>query len=229
MVRTCWPRHRLPDLHGTAVTWITATGPRSGRAQVWADGAKKALLHNYRRTGRWPAASRAVRRCAHRQDRGPRAQGCQGCNGHSGRRRRLAGTTTTASPSLRLTWPRGTSAKASGGAFVRDDLAGASTTFRFRGTGVTWVSATGPRSGPRSSSTASGCGGWTPGRPQAKFKVARSFTGLRHRAHDPVKVLGRHRRLVRKPGCGRRVAGRVAGSTGGGRSGARRRTCSPAC
>jgi hypothetical protein len=105
------------------------------------------------------------------------------------------GTTTTASPSLRLTWPRATSRKASGGAFVLADLAGASTTFRFRGTGVTWISASGPASGKAAvfidGKRVRVVDSWSA---TAKFKVGRSFTGLSDTVHTiRVKVLGRHR------------------------------------
>jgi hypothetical protein len=184
---------------GTAVTWITATGPRSGRAQVWVDGVKKRAVNNYAAGAHWKVARSISGLSANAHTVKIVVLGRKGAKGATDTQVVVdgfkVGTTTTASPSLRLTWPRGTSTKASGGAFVRDDLAGASATFRFRGTGVTWVSATGPTFGKAAvfidGKRVRRVDSWSA---TAKFKVARSFTGLTDTVHTiRVKVLGTHR------------------------------------
>jgi hypothetical protein len=184
---------------GTGVTWVTATGPRSGRAQVWVDGVKKRAVNNYAAGAHWKVARRISGLSAGTHTVKIVVLGRNGAKGAKDTQVVVdgfkVGTTTTASPSLRLTWPRGTNAKASGGAFVRDDLAGASTTFRFRGTGITWVSATGPAFGKAAvfidGKRVRRVDSWSA---TAKFKVARSFTGLTDAAHTiRVRVLGRHR------------------------------------
>jgi hypothetical protein len=184
---------------GTAVTWVTATGPRSGRAQVWVDGVKKRAVNNYASGAHWKVARTISGLAAGTHTVKIVVLGRKGAKGATDTQVVIdgfkVGTTTTASPSLRLTWPRSTSAKASGGAFARDDLAGASTTFRFRGTGVTWVSATGPAFGKAAvfidGKRVRRVDSWSA---TAKFKVGRSFTGLSDSVHTiRVKVLGRHR------------------------------------
>jgi hypothetical protein len=184
---------------GPAVTWSTATGPRSGRAQIWVDGVKKRAVNNYAAGAHWKVARSVSGLSATAHTIKIVVLGRKGAKGATDTQVVVdgfkVGTTTTASPSLRLTWPRGTSTKASGGAFVRDDLAGASTTFRFRGTGVTWVSATGPAFGKAAvfidGKRVRRVDSWSA---TAKFKVARSFTGLTDTVHTiRVKVLGKHR------------------------------------
>jgi bacillopeptidase F len=184
---------------GTAVTWVTATGPSSGRAQVWVDGVKQRAVNNYAAGAHWKVARTITGLSAGTHTVKIVVLGRKGATGAKDTQVVVdgfkVGTTTTASPSLRLTWPRGTSAKASGGAFARDDLAGASTTFRFRGTGVTWISATGPAFGKAAvfidGKRVRRVDSWSA---TAKFKVGRSFTGLSDTVHTiRVKVLGRHR------------------------------------
>jgi hypothetical protein len=184
---------------GTAVTWITATGPRSGRAQVWVDGVKKRAVNNYAAGAHWKVARAISGLSAGTHTVKIVVLGRKGAKGAMDTQVVVdgfkVGTTMTASPSLRLAWPRGTNAKASGGAFARDDLAGASATFRFRGTGVTWISATGPAFGKAAvfvdGKRVRRVDSWSA---TAKFKVARSFTGLTDTVHTiRVKVLGRHR------------------------------------
>jgi hypothetical protein len=184
---------------GTAVTWITAIGPRSGRAQVWVDGVKKRAVNNYAAGAHWKVARAISGLSAGTHTVKIVVLGRKGAKGATDTQIVVdgfkVGTTLTASPSLRLTWPRGTSAKASGGVFARDDLAGASTTFRFRGTGVTWISATGPAFGKAvvfiDGKRVRRVDSWSA---TARFKVGRSFTGLSDAVHTiRVKVLGRHR------------------------------------
>ena len=184
---------------GTAVTWVTATGPRSGRAQVWVDGVKKRSVNNYAAGAHWKVARTVSGLAAGTHTVKIVVLGRKGATSATDTQVVVdgfkVGTTTAASPSLRLTWPRVTSTKASGGAFVRDDLAGASTTFRFRGTGVTWISATGPAFGKAAvfidGKRVRRVDSWSA---TAKFKVGRSFTGLTDSVHTiRVKVLGTHR------------------------------------
>jgi hypothetical protein len=184
---------------GTAITWITATGPRSGRAQVWVDGVKKRDVNNYAAGAHWKVARSVSGLSAGTHTVKIVVLGRKGAKGARDTQVVVdgfkVGTTTTASPSLRLTWPRATSRKASGGAFVLADLAGASTTFRFRGTGVTWISASGPAFGKAAvfidGKRVRLVDSWSA---TAKFKVGRSFTGLSDTVHTiRVKVLGRHR------------------------------------
>jgi hypothetical protein len=184
---------------GTAVTWVTATGPRSGRAQVWVDGVKKRSVNNYAAGAHWKVARTVSGLTAGAHTVRIVVLGRKGATSATDTQVVVdgfkVGTTTVASPSLRLTWPRVTTAKASGGAFVRDDLAGASTTFRFRGTGVTWISATGPAFGKAAvfidGKRVRRVDSWSA---TAKFKVGRSFTGLADTVHTVrVKVLGTHR------------------------------------
>jgi hypothetical protein len=184
---------------GTAVTWITATGPRSGRAQVWVDGVMKRAVNNYAAGAHWKVARSVSGLSAATHTVKIVVLGRKGAKGAGDTQVVVdgfkVGTTTAASPSLRLTWPRATSRKASGGAFVLADLAGASTTFRFRGTGVTWISASGPAFGKAAvfidGKRVRVVDSWSA---TAKFKVGRSFTGLSDTVHTiRVKVLGRHR------------------------------------
>lgn len=136
---------------GSSLTWLTRKGPKQGTADVSIDGESVGRVNLYAPDGRPFAqtytglsdSSHSIRIVV------------AGRRGESEDRRvmvdLLRGSTSLArdsSPDITYSgWEGRTSAKASDGAYRVSSTAGATSTLRFTGSAVDWVTATGPASG----------------------------------------------------------------------------------
>jgi hypothetical protein len=189
---------------GTSLTWFTMTGRSFGRAAVYVDGVRKASVSNYA-TSTHAKVARTVsglRAGAHTVV--IRVAGVKGST--KGTDTLVAvdgfrvGATTWATPSVTATWQSVAASRASGGHYVRDNLAGASVSFTFRGTGVSWLSATGPAMGKAAvyldGTRVRTVDGYSS---TARYRVARTLTGLADKRHV-VKVVALGTRSTRSKG-----------------------------
>jgi hypothetical protein len=181
---------------GTALTWFTLTGPSYGRAAVYVDGTRKASVNNYAASAHAKVARTVtgLRAGAHKVV--IRVAGVKGST--KGKDTLVAvdgfrvGATTWATPSVTASWQSVAASSASGGHYVRDNLAGASVSFTFRGTGVTWLTATGPTMGKAAVYLDGALVRTVDGYAAAThYRVGRSLTGLADKRHVvKVVVLG---------------------------------------
>ena len=183
---------------GTAVTWVTATGPAGGRAKVYVDGVRKLTVDTYASSAHWrvgrtvsglAAGSHTLKVVVLGTKRAAARDSQVVVDGFR------VGTSTVASPALRMTWPTARTSKAMGGGFAQSDSRGATTTFRFRGTGITWIRSTGPGFGKAAvfidGTKVATVDSWSR---TSRFRVARSFGKLADKVHTVrLAVLGRHR------------------------------------
>ncbi len=96
------------------------------------------------------------------------------------------------SPAVSYDWRSVSKEQAYGGAYDVERRAGASASFAFQGTSVTWFTATGPAQGRAAVSIdGHGVGTFDQYAPKPAFRVARRFTKLAHGWHTiTVRVLG---------------------------------------
>ena len=135
---------------GKKVTWFTTTGPTQGRAKVYVDGVLRARVNNWSAATTWHVARtvkglRAGTTSCASSSPAPRAPPaaaprspstpCGSMPRRSSSRRRLPG------------WRTAAVSKASGGRYAVEHLKGASTSFSFAGTSVTWLTSRGPTMG----------------------------------------------------------------------------------
>ena len=136
---------------GTAVTWYTMTAPTQGRATVYVDGVRKASVNNWSAATKWHVARTVKGLKAGRHTLKIVVNGTKGSTKGKGTQVVLdaakVGTKLVAAPAVTIGWSRSTSSAASGGGYAATALAGASASLPFRGTAVTWVTATGPAMG----------------------------------------------------------------------------------
>jgi len=139
------------EFAGRTITWRTVTGPREGLARVVIDGRRRGVFDlsgTVRRLG-------VVRRFA---GLGPGLHtirvvvlGRRGEHGPSGRAVPIdafqAGGSEVAPASISYRWAVRRASRASGGAYMIEDDAGASLRIRFRGTAIRWVTVKGPDQG----------------------------------------------------------------------------------
>jgi len=135
---------------GSEVTWYTLTGPAQGKAEVLIDGRSRGVFDGYA-----PAGHTRVARTFRDLGSGPHTITVRAL----GRARAAAHDTLVAvdafgtrqgivrTPATRDTWHREHDARASGGTYAVADLAGASVTVRFRGTGIDWTTVRAPNHG----------------------------------------------------------------------------------
>ena len=135
---------------GRSVTWYTVTGPAMGRARVAIDGADRGTFDLYE-----PRLGFGVERRFTGLARGSHTITVRVLG------RRSANATDTqvvvdafeatggvvANPDLEHSWGAVDEPQASGGSLVASDLARASVTLTFRGTGVDWYTVRDPRQG----------------------------------------------------------------------------------
>ena len=181
---------------GTGVTWLTRGGPAAGKAQVLLDGVSKGTVDLYRTSAgplsfTWRLVSKAHTLVV--KPLGTRSTASTGAavavDGFT------VGTATTQESAPKVAysgWTGATSASASGGAYRTSRTAGATATWRFTGTAVDWVTATGPAYG-KAQVLVDGVlkGTFDQYARAAQWKVARSVSGLAAGPHTiQVKVLG---------------------------------------
>jgi hypothetical protein len=136
---------------GTAITWFTMTGPAEGRAWVYVDGVKRAKVNNWSAATRWhiPRTVSGLKPGAHRLR--IVVSGTKGSTTGVGTDIVLdavkVGKKLLAAPATVTTWRRVATAAASGGAYTASAQRGATASFAFRGTSLTWVTARGPAMG----------------------------------------------------------------------------------
>lgn len=136
---------------GRRITWLTVTGPTQGKAEVAIDGRSEGTFNQYASTFHY-----RVGRTFEGLTKGDHTititvLGRKGSTEGTGRQVAVdalqVGRKVIANPMLVATWRRAKSAGASGGSFAESDVAGASVSFRFWGTGVDWYTVRGPDQG----------------------------------------------------------------------------------
>lgn len=136
---------------GSSVTWLTETGPNMGYATVSIDGAKVATVDNYSKTSAY-RVSRAVTGLASGAHMlRITVSGKKGSTAATDSQVAVdgfvVGGVTQQQTAATYGWSPVAASKASGGSYAQDDLAGASVSMTFRGTGVTWWTVDGPTMG----------------------------------------------------------------------------------
>lgn len=183
---------------GRAITWLTVTGPDQGKARVFVDGHRKGVVNNY-------AAARHFRIARTFRHLGTgahvltvRVLGLKGATAGRGTFVSIdamkVGATVTKSPALAKTWRRIANAKLFGGHAAVANLAGETYVLKFRGTSVAWRTMTSRTQGKArvflDGALKSTIDNYSA---SAKFRVARSLTGLADRLHTlRIVVTGTH-------------------------------------
>jgi hypothetical protein len=135
---------------GPSVTWYTISGKRQGQAQVWIDGVYRTTVDNYsaRRFNQVPRTFSGLSWSRHTitivvtGQRSTQGWGTAvavdgfGVNG-----------TVAATPDVAFEWRAEREYGALGGWCTMSDRVGSSVSFRFRGTGISWLGMTGPDHG----------------------------------------------------------------------------------
>ena len=136
---------------GTKVTWYTMTGPTQGVATVYVDGVKKARVNNYAAANHWRVARTIKGLKAGKHQLRIVVAGVKGAKAGKGTSVVLdavrAGKTLTTSPKAVATWRTAKATTAAGSAYAVANLRGATTSFTFRGTSVSWFTQTAPTMG----------------------------------------------------------------------------------
>ena len=184
---------------GTYVTWYTIVGPNYGIADLYVDGVARATVNCYRATTFYGAAFTVSGLTASPHTLVIRVRGVRGSTSGTGTDIALdavrANGKTIGSPSATYTWGLVKTSSASGGAYVRSDEPGSTTSFTFRGTQVEWDTVLGSGMGLASVYI----DGVFKGRVDnysatAKYSFARTYGGLTNSVHTiKIVVLGTHR------------------------------------
>ncbi|HEX6935761.1 MAG TPA: hypothetical protein VF227_04510, partial [Actinomycetes bacterium] len=136
---------------GKKVTWYTLTGPTQGVAIVYVDGVKKARVNNYAAANHWRVARTVTGLKAGKHQLRIVVAGVKGAKAGKGTSVVLdavrAGKTLTKSPKAVATWRTAKATTAAGSAYAVANLRGATTSFTFRGTSVSWFTQTAPTMG----------------------------------------------------------------------------------
>ena len=135
---------------GRTVTWLTTTGPTQGLAKVYVDGVRKAKVNNWSAATHWQVA---------RTIKGLKAGNHRLKIVVTGRKGNTKGTgTDVVMDGVKVgkklgrnapvfTWRHVSATTASAGGYAVSAKKGATASFTFRGTSVSWVSAKGPTMG----------------------------------------------------------------------------------
>jgi hypothetical protein len=134
---------------GTAVQWLTKNGPAQGKASVTIDGVNRGIFDTYASSYHSSTQSfSGLTSATHTivvKVLGTRNVAASAANvavdGFT------VGTATTQETSVKVqydTWKGVASSSASGGTYRSSTTAGRTATFAFTGTGVDWITATGP-------------------------------------------------------------------------------------
>jgi hypothetical protein len=135
---------------GRTVTWVTMTGPHEGRATVYVDGVKKAAANNWSAAAHWQVARTVKGLKAGTHKLRIVVAGRKGSKTGTGTDVVLDGVKVgkklvTTAPVF--TWRHVTATGASGHGYAVTAAKGATVSFTFRGTSLTWVTAKGPAMG----------------------------------------------------------------------------------
>lgn len=176
---------------GTSVSWYTVTGPTFGKATVYVDGVAKLSVNNYA-----TALKYGVVRTVSGLTNAPHVVKVVAAGGTAVDRFVVA-TTTTQQNAASVTYLWGTVAAsgASGGRYAVEDQAGASVSFTFKGTSVTWWTVTSPAMG-KATVYVDGVAKGTFDLYSAStaYNVKRTFGGLSNAVHTlKITVLGTKR------------------------------------
>jgi lysozyme len=190
------------DFHGRKITWFTVTGPTQGVAQVAIDGRSRGSFDQYASAAHFKVARTFSGLSAGDHTITVTSLGRRGSRSASDHlvavdAFEVAGD-LIATPELGALWRTRRVSGASGGSLAESDLAGASVSFTFAGTGVDWITFRGPDQG-RSDVFIDGTlvktvDGYAP---QPTFGVVRSFIGLADGVHTiSIVVEGSARRAA---------------------------------
>lgn len=134
---------------GTDITWYAPDGPQFGAANVYIDGVLKGTFSQYAPTqgcsdlartfSGLPAGSHVLTILVSGSGAGSDTN--VGVDGFK------VGGTVDMTPALVYTWAERSNSSCFGGAFSVADEAGASSSFTFHGTSITWFTITGPTQG----------------------------------------------------------------------------------
>jgi hypothetical protein len=134
---------------GTALTWLTKKGPGQGKATVTIDGVSKGTFDLYASTAQ-PASLSFTGLTSQTHTMVVKVLGTKNANA-TGTQVVIHGFTvgaTTTAPDAKTvtyqTWKAGAAASASGGTYRSSGAANAKSAFSFTGTGIDWITATGP-------------------------------------------------------------------------------------
>lgn len=185
---------------GKTVKWWTVTGPTQGKAAVSVDGHRKPVVDNYARGTHYRVARTLRRLGAGAHTLTIRVLGRKGAKAGRGTFVSIDAITAAGklvkTPKLATRWQRAANAKFFAGHAAVADLAGASYTVVFRGTGVTWWTATNRSQGKARvfldgvlKSTIDNYSA------AATYHVARALSHLTDKVHTlRIVVLGKHRK-----------------------------------
>ena len=183
---------------GTNVTWFTSTGPDQGKATVFIDGVKKAVVNNYAAAAHVKVARKYTKLANKRHTLRIVVRGVKGATAGTGTFTTVdafrVGKTTVNTPALKTGWRSLAAKQLSGGRAAAAKVKGEVLTFSFRGTGISWVTERGRTQGKVAV--------YVDGVKKAvvdnyatatKFGVKRTLTGLADKAHTlKLLVLGTH-------------------------------------
>ena len=190
------------DFHGRKITWFTVVGPTQGKAEVEIDGRSRGSFDQYASATRYKVARTFDGLSAGDHTITVTALGRRGSRSATDDLVAVdafeVARDVVATPDLAASWRTRRVSAASGGSLADGDLAGASASFRFAGTGVEWVTFTGPDQGRAKvfidGTLVKTVDGYAP---EPTFGVVRSFTGLADGVHTiRIVVEGSARRAA---------------------------------
>jgi hypothetical protein len=186
---------------GTSVSWVTVTGTAEGTAYVYVDNVLKASVNNYATSTHYGVVRTVSGLSSATHTVKVLVRGVKGSSAATDSLVAvddfLAGGVKTESSSgaVHYIWRSVATSSASGGRYAIDDLAGASTSFTFKGTAISWYTVTGPAMGKANvyidgvlKATVDNYSAAT------AYGVRRSFGSLSNAVHTmKIVVLGQHR------------------------------------
>jgi hypothetical protein len=187
---------------GRKVTWFTVTGSSQGEAEVAIDGRSRGSFDQYASATHFKVARTFSGLSAGDHTITVTALGKRGSRSATDDLVAVDAFETasglTARPELDASWHTRRVSAASGGSLAESDLAGASVSFTFAGTGVDWITFRGPDQGRANvfidGTLAQTVDGYAPA---PTFGVVRSFTGLASGVHTiRIVVEGTARRAA---------------------------------
>jgi bacillopeptidase F len=177
---------------GRTVTWLTTTGPTQGLAKVYVDGVRKAKVNNWSAATHWQVA---------RTIKGLKAGTHRLKIVVTGRKGNAKGTgTDVVMDGVKVgkklgrnapvfSWRHVSATTASAGGYAVSVKKGATASFTFRGTSLSWVSAKGPTMGKAKVYVDGVLKGTVDNyAKRSGFGLKRTFTGLADKVHT-VKVV----------------------------------------
>jgi hypothetical protein len=183
---------------GTNVTWWTTSGPNQGKASVFIDGVRKAVVNNYATAAHFKVARKFGKLANKRHTLRIVVRGVKGAKAGTGTFVAVdafsVGKNRVNTPALRMTWRTLAAKQLSGGHAFAAKTKGDALTFTFRGTGISWLTERSRNQGKVAvfvdgvrKATVDNYAAVT------KFGVKRTVTGLSDKLHTlKLVVLGTH-------------------------------------